>query len=52
MKKTYSKKIESEYELLRKRHKGKQAKTNWLTLENARKNQKQIDWLNYSPINH
>ena len=50
MKKTYSKKIESEYELLRKRHKGKQAKTNWLTLENARKNQKQIDWLNYSPI--
>ena len=50
MKNTYSKKIESEYELLRKRHKAKQAKTNWLTLENARKNQKQIDWSNYSPI--
>ena len=50
MKKTYSKEIESEYELLRKRHKGKQEKTNWLTLENARKNKKQIDWSNYSPI--
>ena len=50
MKKTYSKEIESEYELLRKRHEGKQAKINWLTLENARKNQKQIDWANYFPI--
>tara|TARA_B100000953_G_scaffold173300_1_gene142813 strand:- start:19 stop:3714 length:3696 start_codon:yes stop_codon:yes gene_type:complete len=48
MKKTYSKEIESEYELLRERHKGKQAKINWLTLEDARKNQKQVDWSNYS----
>ena len=50
MKGVYSKEIESEYEHLRKRHKGKQAKTNWITLEDARKNQKKIDWSNYSPV--
>ena len=48
MKKTLSKEIESEYEILRKRHKGKQSKTNWLTLDDARKNQKPIDWPNYN----
>ena len=48
MKKTLSKEIESEYEILRKRHKGKQSKINWLMLDDARKNRKPIDWPNYN----
>ena len=50
MKKTLSKEIESEYETLRKRHKGKQSKTNWLMLDDARKNRKPIDWPNYNSV--
>ena len=49
MKKNYSKEIESEYETLRERHKGKQAKTNWLTIEEARHNQMKINWDDYLP---
>ena len=50
MKKSYSKEIQSEYNILRERHKGKQAKTNWLTIEEARNNHKKIAWSDYSPI--
>jgi 5-methyltetrahydrofolate--homocysteine methyltransferase len=50
MKKSYSKEIQSEYNILRERHKGKQAKTNWLTIEEARNNHKKISWSDYSPI--
>jgi len=50
MKKSYSKEIQSEYNILRERHKGKQAKINWLTIEEARNNHKKITWPDYSPI--
>ncbi len=42
--------ISNEYEQVRERHKGKQAKTNWLSLEEARANKTQIDWLAHAPV--
>ena len=42
--------LSNEYEQVRERHKGKQAKTNWLSLDDARANKTQIDWQNTAPI--
>ena len=41
--------VTAEYDDLRERHKGKQAKTNWLKLEQARNNRFTFDWENYTP---
>ncbi len=49
LKKTFADEITSEYDIVRERHKGKQAKTNWLKLEQAREKQLQIDWQDYTP---
>jgi len=46
----YLQKIEEEYEQVRQRHKGKQAKTNWLSLADARANKAQVDWSEYQPV--
>jgi len=49
MKEDFTKEIQSEYDTVRERHKGKQAKTNWLTLEEARHNRLAIEWADYTP---
>ena len=46
----YLKKIDEEYEQVRERHKGKQAKINWLSLADARANKAQIDWSAYQAV--
>ncbi len=38
-----------EYTRLRERHQGRQARINWLTLEQARANRLRVDWANYAP---
>lgn len=45
----YIKDIKAEYEIVRQRHAGKQARIAWLTLEAAQKNKFKIDWENYLP---
>ena len=45
----FAKQIREEYVQVRERHKGRQAKIDWLTLEEARQNRFDIDWINYSP---
>lgn len=42
--------LKVEYEGVRERHKGRQAKTQWLTIEKARENKAPIDWANYTPV--
>lgn len=49
MKKELTEEIRKDYDIVRKRHAGKQAKTNWLTIEQARKNRVSIDWDSYTP---
>jgi 5-methyltetrahydrofolate--homocysteine methyltransferase len=49
MKEELKKEIKVEYDTVRERHAGKQAKINWLTLEQARDNRVSIDWENYTP---
>ncbi|MFK8066814.1 MAG: methionine synthase [Gammaproteobacteria bacterium] len=49
LKSELSKEITEEYDKVRERHKGKQAKTKWLTLDQARQNRVTIDWSNYTP---
>jgi len=49
MKEELTKEIKKDYDVVRERHAGKQAKINWLTLEQARTNRVQIDWGNYTP---
>ncbi len=46
----YLQQIDEEYEQVRERHKGKQAKTNWLSLADARANKTDIDWSGYQPV--
>ncbi len=46
----YLQQIDKEYEQVRERHKGKQAKINWLSLVDARANKAQIDWSSYQSI--
>ncbi len=45
----FANEIKEEYDTLRERHKGKQAKINWLTLAAARDNRFEPDWDNYTP---
>ncbi len=49
LKADYVTKLKAEYEAVRAGHKGKQAKTRWLTLEQARANKTPIDWDAYEP---
>ena len=49
MKEELSKEIKKDYDVVRERHKGKQSKIKWLTLEKARANRAAIDWENYTP---
>jgi 5-methyltetrahydrofolate--homocysteine methyltransferase len=49
MKKELTKEIKKDYDVVRERHAGKQAKRNWLTLEQARANRVSIDWDSYVP---
>lgn len=49
MKEELTKELKKDYDLVRKRYADKQAKINWLTLEQARTNCKAIDWNNYTP---
>jgi 5-methyltetrahydrofolate--homocysteine methyltransferase len=46
---SFAKKIKEEYVLVRERHKGRQSKIDWLTLEEARLNRVAIDWDKYTP---
>jgi 5-methyltetrahydrofolate--homocysteine methyltransferase len=46
---TYVSDIRAEYEKVREMHAGKQRKTEWLTLEQARANKIPIDWEAYTP---
>jgi 5-methyltetrahydrofolate--homocysteine methyltransferase len=45
----FAKTVREDYILVRERHKGKQAKINWLSLEEARANRVKINWKEYSP---
>ena len=45
----FAKKVREDYILVRERHKGKQSKINWLSLEDARANRAEINWKEYSP---
>jgi 5-methyltetrahydrofolate--homocysteine methyltransferase len=45
----YVEEIKAEYEKVRAMHAGKQRKTEWLTLQNARANKTPINWENYHP---
>ncbi len=45
----FTRKIKAEYRTVRERHKGKQAKIDWLSLEEARVNRVKIDWEHYTP---
>ncbi len=49
MKEELTKEIKKDYDMVRERHAGKQAKLNWLTLEQARTNRVSIDWDDYTP---
>ena len=49
MKEELAKEIKKDYDIVRERHAGKQAKINWLTIEQARANRVSIDWDNYTP---
>ena len=49
MKEELSKEIKKDYDVVRERHKGKQSRIKWLTLEKERANRVPIDWENYTP---
>jgi 5-methyltetrahydrofolate--homocysteine methyltransferase len=49
LKEELAREIKEEYDTVRERHKGKQARTSWLTLEDARHNRLVIDWTSYTP---
>ncbi len=49
MKKELAEEIKKDYDIVRRRHAGKQAKINWLTIAQARENRVSIDWDNYTP---
>ncbi len=50
LKAPYVSKIKEEYEKVRAQHAGKQRKTEWLTLQQARGNKIKINWKNYEPL--
>ena len=41
--------LKEDYDAVRERHASRQSETQWLTLEQARKNKIQIDWSSYTP---
>ncbi|NOX42789.1 MAG: methionine synthase [Gammaproteobacteria bacterium] len=45
----YVRNLKSEYESVRERHAGKQAKIQWLTIDEARRNKFVINWPDYVP---
>jgi 5-methyltetrahydrofolate--homocysteine methyltransferase len=49
MKEELTKELKKDYDVVRERHAGKQAKIHWLTLEQARANRVPVDWENYIP---
>ena len=49
LKQKFTESIKAEYDVLRARHKNKQAKIKWLSLEQARTNRVSIDWRAYTP---
>jgi 5-methyltetrahydrofolate--homocysteine methyltransferase len=49
LKNDFVKEIKSEYDTVREQHKGKQSKTKWLTIEQARENRFKTDWETYMP---
>jgi len=49
MKEELSKELKADYDVVRERHKGKQSRIKWLTLEKARANRVPIDWESYTP---
>jgi len=49
LREAYVQKIEREYEEVRARHTGRQDRTAWLTLAEARANRTPIDWSDYTP---
>ncbi len=49
MKEELTKELAEEYGTVRERHKGKQSKIQWLTIDQARENRVAIDWKKYTP---
>ena len=49
MKEELVQELKKEYDMVRERHKGRQSKTEWLTLDQARENKTPIDWSSYTP---
>ncbi len=49
MKSDFVERIRKEYVEVRERHKGRQAKIQWLSLQQARENAIRIDWSSYTP---
>ncbi len=49
MKRELNEEIQQDYDVVRERHAAKQAKTTWLTLDQARANRVAIDWDDYTP---
>ncbi len=45
----FEKNIREEYEMMRKRHQGKQITKDYISLEQARSNKLQLNWENYTP---
>ena len=50
LKADYVDKIRAEYATVRERHAGKQSKTNWISLEDARANAFRCDWQQFEPM--
>jgi 5-methyltetrahydrofolate--homocysteine methyltransferase len=49
LKTDFVKKLEDEYDLVRKNHAGRRAQTKWLSIEAARDNKSKINWQDYTP---
>ena len=49
LQKNFVQTLKQDYDVVRKRHAGKQRKTAWLTLAKARDNRLAVDWRDYTP---
>ncbi len=49
MREIFARELDEEYDRVRDRHQGRQARIRWLTLEQARANKVAIDWADYTP---
>jgi 5-methyltetrahydrofolate--homocysteine methyltransferase len=45
----FEKDVTAEYEMMRKRHQGKQVAKDYISIDEARRNKLQLDWANYNP---